>query len=258
MARVTTGKPAGDYSIRSVERVCDILELLSNSPDGESLSALAAVTGLPKSSVFRYLATLEGRGFVERDEAGNRFRLGVAISRLRAEEAERLLERARPVLDDLRDDLGETVNMGRLDGNRVVYVAIAESRQAVRMAVSPGDTEMLHCTALGKVLAAQLPDERVREILRQEGLPRRTDRTLTSAKAFLAELADVRSLGYAIDDEENEPGGVCVAVAIPSRAGYALSLSAPVNRMSIDQARALAGRLSEVAEALVPEPRAVD
>jgi IclR family acetate operon transcriptional repressor len=84
-------------------------------------------------------------------------------------------------------------------------------------------------------------------------MPKQTPKTLTSIKAFLAELDRVRAQGYAIDDEENQPGGVCVAVPVPRQPGYALSLSAPASRLTADQARVVSGRLAEVAEALAPE-----
>lgn len=238
------------YSIRSVERVCDILNLLGESADGVSLIEVAKATGLPKSSAFRYLATLEARRYVERDAVSGDFRLGLAINALQARELERLIQRARPYLEALRDELGETVNLGRLDGTRVVYLDIVESPRAMRLAARAGDHDFLHSTALGKAIGAHLPEARVREILAAEGMPSFTPRTMGDPEDYLKALEQVRRRGYSVDDGENEPNARCVAVGIPGRAEEAISVSAPGARLTRDAVPTVARRLAEVARRL--------
>jgi IclR family acetate operon transcriptional repressor len=238
------------YSIRSVQRVCDILDLLQESPDGILLQEVAKVTGLPKSSAFRYLVTLESRRYVERVDE-NRFRLGLAFLPLQARQLDMLAQRARPHLERLRDEFEETINLGLLDGSKVIYLDIVESPRSVRLAARRGDRDMIHSTALGKAIASELPEEQVRRILASAGLPRLTPRTITDAKVYFAALDEVRARGYAVDDEENEPDGRCVAVPIRgTRMSAALSLSAPASRFPSDRVELVASALREVAAKL--------
>ena len=245
----------GNYSIRSVQRVCDILDLVQAHPNGLSLVDFAAATDLPKSSVFRYLSTLEGRGYVERNEKGD-YRLGLSLS---GERLETLTRRLTPQLLRLRDQFGETVNLGMLDGSRVAYLEIVESKASIRNAPRPGEREYIHCTALGKVLAASRPREYVEAILRQEGMAPRTVNTITDVSAYLDELELTRQRGYALDDEENEIGGRCIAIAVPrTKLPVAISISAPVGRLPLEDvpqwASTLLAMIDKVADlASVPD-----
>jgi IclR family acetate operon transcriptional repressor len=237
-----------NYSIRSVQRVCDILDLVQANHDGLSLMDFAQATELPKSSVFRYLATLESRGYVERTEAGD-YRMGLALN---GDRIDTLTRRLTPQLVHLRDTLGETVNLGMLDGTRVAYLEIVESRASIRNAPRPAEREYLHATALGKVLAAQQPVELVESILRQEGMPPQTANTITNVPDYLVELDRVRAQGYALDNEENEIGGRCVAVLVPrTTLPVAVSLSAPTSRLTVEAAaevaRVIAGVIGRAA-----------
>lgn len=236
-----------NYSIRSVQRVCDILDLVQANPDGLSLMAFAQATELPKSSVFRYLATLEGRGYVERNADGD-YRIGLALS---GDRIDTVARRLLPQLMHLRDTLGETVNLGLLDGTRVAYLEIVESRASIRNAPRAGEREVIHATALGKVLAAQMPESAVESILQQEGMARLTEHTITTVPEFMAELERVRGQGYAVDDEENEIGGRCIAVAVPRMTlPVAVSLSAPTSRLPREEVPRIAATLmSAVARA---------
>jgi IclR family transcriptional regulator, acetate operon repressor len=242
------------YGIRAVLRVLDILDFLQGAPGGMALQPLADAVRLPKSSVFRYLSTLEARGYVERDAATGFYRLGRAFMPSRALHLEVLTARARPLLAALRDRFGETCNLGILDGNRVAYLEIVESPKAMRLAARKGDRDPIHSTALGKAIAAHLPAEQVRAILTAEGLPRRTGRTITSLDAFLRELAVVREQGFAMDNGENEEDGCCVAVPVPdSGVPVAISVSAPAQRFALDLVEQVAGALRETAGRLAAE-----
>jgi IclR family acetate operon transcriptional repressor len=244
----------GGYSIRAVQRVCDLLDLLQQEPAGASLARAAEVTKLPKSSAFRYLVTLEQRRYVERDPVTGDYRLGLALLPMQARQLDVLTRRARPYLDRLQADFGETTNLGLLDGNRVVYLDIVESPHAMRLVASKGHRDPLHSTALGKAIAAQLPVEQVRAILRTEGMPRHTDRTITTQREYLAQLDVVRERGYAIDDGENEVGARCVGVAVPSgNLPLALSIAGPAARLTTERVPEIAERLRAVAGELAGE-----
>jgi IclR family transcriptional regulator, acetate operon repressor len=234
------------YHIRAVQRVCDILDLLQDASTGVALPDVAEVTGLPKSSAFRYLVTLEARRYVERDPDTGNYRVGLAFLPLRARQFELLARRLRPALETLRDRFEETINLGLLDSDRVIYLSILESPRSVRLAARSGDRDPIHSTALGKAIAAHLPVERVRQILAAEGMPRLTERTITDVEDYLNELQQVRESGFSVDDGENELDGRCVAVPLlGSRLPAAVSLSAPAVRLPPAQVGEVARAIAE-------------
>lgn len=246
----STGTSA--YSIRAVERVCDVLDLIQRQPEAFTLAEVVAATNLPKSSAFRYLATLEARGYVARDAVTGQVRIGPSLLPLQDQQMEVLADRARPLLEQLRDRFEETVNLGVLQGSTVAYVEILESRRSMRLAARRGDRDPLHCTALGKAIATQLPPDRVRGILEAEGMPARTPQTITDVEDYLADVKSAAERGYALDNGENESDGRCLAV--PVRDGplpAALSLSAPASRFPLSDVDTVAAALRDVADELV-------
>ncbi|MEU6646088.1 IclR family transcriptional regulator [Saccharomonospora sp. NPDC046836] len=244
-----------DYTVRAVERVCSILNLLQQSIDGVSLIEVGQATELPKSSAFRYLWTLEAHRYVERDAQTGLYRLGLGFVGMQSRHLEVLRERARPWLEELRDEFEETTNLGILDGDQVIYVDIVESRHKVRLAASRGERDPLHSTALGKAIASQLPDARVRDLLARTGMEQHSDNTITSAEAFHDELAKVRRLGYAVDNGENAPDGRCVAAPLlGTQLPAALSISAPAARFTLKDVEKAAKRLLEVAQQITTGP----
>ena len=239
------------YPIRSVDRVCDILDALANSQSGVTLTAVAEAVSLPKSSAFRYLSALEARHYVERDPESVTYRLGPAFRPQYSHRVSRLIEFARPELERLRDSHGESTNLGILDGTMVVHSVVCESRHTMRLAARVGDREHVHATALGKAMCAQLPPERVRSILDAAGMPALTSAAITDPDAFRRELDRVRDQGYAVDDEENQPDGRCVAVSIPRLPFPAgISVSAPASRFRAADVAPTAARLHRIAAAL--------
>jgi IclR family acetate operon transcriptional repressor len=245
------------YSIRAVHRVCEILDLLQQAPRGAALLDVAKATRLPKSSAFRYLATLERRRYVERDPVTGSYRAGSAFLPLRAHEPELLARRARSHMERIRDQLEETINLGMLEGNRIIYLEIVESHRSMRLAARRGDRDPVHATALGKAIAAHLPERRVRAILEAEGMARLTPHTLTTLDAYQAELAATRERGYALDDGEHEIDGRSVAVPVlGSNLPAAVSYSAPATRFPLDRAEEVAAVLREIAAGVAGELRA--
>ena len=149
---------------------------------------------------------------------------------------------ARPVLEQLRRETDETVNLAVPVDGRVAYIDIVESSQGLRMAASVGRTDESHATALGKAMLSWMPSDAVSEVVMARGLARKTDRTITDEATLSRELRAVRERGYAVDDEENELGARCVAAPILGPAGTviaAVSVSGPSTRMPIDRLDAL-------------------
>lgn len=244
------------YPIRSVDRVCDILDTLANAADGVTLTEVAEATGLPKSSAFRYLSALEARHYVERSHDAVTYRLGLAFRPQHTRGIARLAELARPALQRLRDKLDETTNLGVLDGTSVVHSVVCESPQMMRLAARVGERGYVHATALGKAMAAGLSDDRVQSLVAVSGMPSFTDSTITDPELLRAELEKVRSQGYAVDEEENQVGGRCVAVAVPGLGfAAAVSVSAPATRFPPSQVPTVARALQRVAKDLSRQMR---
>ena len=244
------------YPIRSVDRVCDILDTLANAPAGVTLTEVADATALPKSSAFRYLSALEARHYVERGHDAGTYRLGLAFRPQHTRGVARLAELARPALERLRDKLGETTNLGLLDGTSVVHSVVCESPHMMRLAARVGERGYVHATALGKAMAAALPEDRVRALIDVAGMPSFTKATITDLPTLLTELEQVRQQGYAVDERENQDEGRCVAVTIPGLGfAAAVSVSAPAARFDVDAVPTVARALRKVARDLSKQMR---
>jgi IclR family acetate operon transcriptional repressor len=123
--------------------------------------------------------------------------------------------------------------MALLDGDEVVYVAQVPSRHSMRMFTEVGRRVLPHSTGVGKALLAYLPPTEVRSLLARTGMPAATEKTITDPDVFLAELDRIRTLGYAIDDNEQEIGVRCLAVTVPdSPTAAAISISGPAGRVT--------------------------
>ncbi|HEY8533736.1 MAG TPA: IclR family transcriptional regulator [Micromonospora sp.] len=239
----------GFQPVKSAGRALDVLEALAESPGRRSLVELSRDLGIPKSSLHGILRTLAYRGWVETDETGTRFGLGiralhVGAAYLTADDVVGLVSGA---LDELARRFGETVHLGRLDGAYVVYLAKRESVHPLRLYSAVGRRLPAHATALGKVLLAQRNDA---EDLVTWPLPALTPHTITDRDRFRAELAIVRERGYAVDREESTEGIVCFAVALPLRTPPtdAISMSVPVARLAPEREPELVAALRQAAE----------
>ena len=248
----TSAETPNTYPIRAVERVCDILDLLQRSREGVSLPDVSAVTSLPKSSAFRYLSALEGRNYVEHDEQSALYRVGLAFQPHNTRQLEAFLGQASGPLRRLRDDTGETTNLGTLDGPMVVHSLVFESSQMMRLAARVGDRAPIHSTAMGKAMAADLPEERVLAMLNAVEMTPFTDTTVTTTDAYMSALEVVRKQGYAVDELENQSDGRCVAVALRGMPfSCAISVSAPAQRLTRDKVPGVVKQLRRIGLQLV-------
>ena len=211
------------YQVRSVSRAVEILEHLAQAADGLTVTEVARAVGGSKSSAFSTLQTLEAHGLVSCQGEGalRRYRLGLALARLgeKAIEQVSLRDVALPVLRELT---GETRLAARVavprDGFAVI-VGRVDAPDAVRFDLHMGYQEPPHCTGLGKAILAEMPEERAKGIIESHGLPARTSRTITDPTALLADLAEIRRRGYAVDDEEDAEGIFCVGAAVRDHRG---------------------------------------
>jgi DNA-binding IclR family transcriptional regulator len=229
--------------IESADRVLRVLESFDPGERDVSLGEIAERVALPKSSVHRLLATLIGHGLVERDPATRRYRLGIRLFELgSAAIHERGLHRAaHPALEQLSSSTGETCHLAVLSGTEAVYVYKLDGPSSIIMSSRVGGRAPCHATSIGKALAAWGGEDLLRA-LRARPLRRHTPRTITTAKAFEAELVRVREQGYALDLEEFEEGLRCVAAPVrdhSARVVAALGIAGPRRRFEDDHLDAL-------------------
>lgn len=221
-------------NLRSVARAVRSLELIAEA--GElGVTELGRQLDVHKATASRLVATLAEGGLVERDPVTEKYRLGFGLIRLAgvAMSGLDLVRTARPLLEELAERTRETVNLGVLSGDAVVYVDQVSGSNAIVSVNWVGRRSALHCSSNGKVLLAYLPeDERSRALA--QPLDRATPKTIVDPKALASQLREVRVRGYAQTLEELEVG--LNAVAAPVRRGdgevvAALSVSGPAFRM---------------------------
>jgi IclR family transcriptional regulator, acetate operon repressor len=242
--------------VQSLERAFAILETMADAGGVISLSQLASDAELPLPTIHRLVRTLVDLGYV-RQEASRQYSLGPRLIRL-GETTSRMVGRwARPHMERLAHELGESVNLAMLDGDQVVYVGqVMASRNSMRMFTEVGRRVLPHSTGVGKAIMAELDPADVRALLARTGMPARTEHTITDPDEFVAELARTRQRGYALDEGEQEVGVRCVAVAVPdSPQPLALSVSGPLPRMTEDFVARATGPLHDAADAISREMR---
>lgn len=244
-----------------VGKLLQILECLDQAPDGLLLREIVNSTGINKSTAYRFLAHLEGAGYVFRDPDGY-YMVGPKLAKLGngATYQATLCRTSAGILEKLRTDTGETVNLAVLDGTEILYLSVFESLNTFRMVSEVGTRRPLYCTALGKAILAFLPAEQQRKVISGIRFESFSDHTLNSAEELGKELMKTHRRGYAIDDEEAVAGARCVAVPILSRerkiiAG--ISISGPVVRVTKRQVPELAEMLRAAAEEIALRLRVI-
>ncbi len=227
------------YRIRAVERALELMEAFSIAEPELSLKQLSGRLGLNTSTVFRLLATLQARGYVEHSREQGRYRLGPAClgpSSVYLAQAD-LRRRLAPLLVALRDDCRETVHLATLDRRHmeVVYLEKIEGLLPIGLMGSRvGGRSPAYCTGLGKAMLAYEPPEAVGAFYEALGLPSHTPQTIAAPEDLAQELAEIRRRGYALDDAEHEPGVSCVAAPVWNHRREvvgAISVAGPAERV---------------------------
>jgi IclR family KDG regulon transcriptional repressor len=241
MARVPQSKTSKfPYRVQVLDRALAALEVLAARSSECSLVEICTTLKLHKSTAHRLMMVLEQHRLVDKNPDTGRYRLGLKLFEFgsKAIGALDLRRHAKPYLDRLQRDLGETVFFCLLDDGQVFYIEKIESQQSVRTGCTVGSRAPAYCTAVGKAMLAELTEAEVNEIIRRWGLKAITPNTITTASALKAELRTIRSRGYAIDNEEKEPGLRCVSAAVRGDSGKllaALSVSGPAFRLTKDR-----------------------
>lgn len=211
--------------VRAVIRAFCIIEALAkNDGQPKGIQELAFLTNLTKGTVHRLISTLVDLGYVDKNPTG-KYGLGLKITSLSAVILNHLqvANVAQGELDLLSKQTELTAHMGIIDNNDLLYLAKANSNLSIQTASYVGQRSYLHSTSLGKAICAYLPPDRVRKSLIEKGMPKNTDKTITTIDDYFNELEHVRENGYAIDNEENEKYVRCVAAPIFDHSGNVIA-----------------------------------
>jgi DNA-binding IclR family transcriptional regulator len=241
-----------ESSVGTLARGLDVLELFASTSPELSQKEISEALRLPMPTVHRLVAVLTERGWLDRAPNSRRLRLGLEMARLVPAllAGMRLPELARPHLLRLAAEVQETVNVAILEGAEVVYVLSETADRLLTSRVSVGWRLPAHCTALGKCLLAQLPEDLARVTLGDEPYERRTEHTLTTWTQLAGEIAVIRTEGAALSEEEYEIGLVSIALPlswIDGAGPAAINVSLPAARATAEARRHLTRRLRRAA-----------
>lgn len=233
-----------------------VIETFGAERPRQSISEVAAASGLDRATARRCLLTLAHHGYADYD--GKFFTLTPRVLRLGTAclATMPLPQIVQPFLDELSERVGQSSSVSILDGDEIVYVARAAQKRVMSIALMPGSRLPAYCTSMGRVLLAALPETEAARILGPGPLRRRTARSLTDPQSVLAELSRVRAQGHALNDQEVEDGLRSIAVPILNARGRTVaalnigaSTSVPLEEMT--------GRYLEALRDVQGRPRAI-
>ena len=252
------GAQGGDGT---VGKALDVLDRVARAGRPVRFSDLLAEGGYPRATLHRLLRSLTHQGMLAFVPERQTYGLGVRLVRIAhaAWAQSSLGPIARPVLDRLSAEVGETIHLAELHDGQVLYVDKRNAARPVDMVSQAGKVGPAYCTGVGKAMLAHLGGPALEDALTRQSFHRFTPATLTEPAALMADLAAVRSRGYALDREEHEAGIICVAVPILTRSGRmigALSVTSTTARIGLAALERLAPLLSRAAEAIAAEAEA--
>ena len=226
-----------NYIIQSVAHALDVLEEFRGDHDELGVTELSKKLKLHKNNVFRILATLQSRSYIEQNKTNDNYRLGIKCLELGQTFIRQrgLLRQAQPILHELAEGSGETSYISILRSNDVVYLDAVETTSTVRVISRVGLHMPVHATAAGKVLIAFESEDELRKRFHGSELPRFTKNTITGTEDLLKNLETVRGREYATDLEEFEDGLRCIAGPVRDytrKVIAAISVSGPAHRLS--------------------------
>ncbi len=234
---VNTAKPgnSGKYCIKVLQKAFRLLELFSEEVQELSAAEITKRLRYNKTTAFRLISNLEEEGYLDQDPETNKYRLGMKLFFLGnlLRPSRYLKEVAKPLLQKLSKESGETVHLAVLHKGEALYVDKVESKRAVRVVVSQVGRKLpAHCTGVGKILLAYLPAGQVQEIVAKKGLTFFTQNTITTHDQLRDELDRIAGQGFAYDNEEIEIGLKCVGapIFVDKHVVAALSVSVPRER----------------------------
>ena len=238
------------YYLRSIGRALDVLDCFDGTAP-LALKEISASTGLPESTLFRVLLTLEKHGYLEQAVDGTyqlapKLRFGWLI-----EEANALKVRARPELERLANQFNETASVAYLYDDRIHVLDSIETFHEIRMSNRIGRVLPPHCSAMGKVITAFQDRHLADRILEVYGLTPRTEHTIVDRQKLFTEFEEARRTGIAADREESIRGGICFGAAMRNDGQpvvAAISISTPTTRMTPELEKSIKAAVLESAD----------
>ncbi|SLM64775.1 MULTISPECIES: glyoxylate bypass operon transcriptional repressor IclR [Dickeya] len=247
-------QPAGQ--VQSLTRGLTLLESIARANGSIALTDLAQQAGLPNSTTHRLLTTMQQQGFVRQVGDLGLWTIGTQAFIVGSSflQSRNLLTLVHPMLRRLMEDSGETVNLAVLDSTdyQAIIIDQVQCRALMRMSAPIGGKLPMHASGAGKAFLAQLPEEKITQLLHRKGLHSYTAHTL-GAQTLKDNLAAIRRQGYALDDEEHALGLRCVAACILDEhheAFAAISISGPVSRMTNDRLTELGALVIKAAKTI--------
>jgi IclR family transcriptional regulator, KDG regulon repressor len=242
----------------TVGKALDVLDMVAMAGRPMRFTELLASGQYPKATMYRFLQTLTNQGMLAYDPDRQSYALGVRLVRLAhaAWAQSSLAPIARPWIDALSSEVGETIHLAQMDQAQVLYVDKRHATRAVEMFSQAGKVGPAYCTGVGKAMLAFLPPDVQARAIDRQSFHRFTPNTMTTREALIADLQVIRKRGYAFDNEEHEPGIICVALPILTHTGRvmgALSVTSTTARSNLGALGLLAPRVTETANAIAKE-----
>lgn len=239
--------------IQSVGRAFSILEQFNSVERELGVTVLAERVGLHKSTCFGLLHTLQRLGYIRQNEENGKYCLGVKAFELgqRYIQGQDLRLLAAPALRKLMEETQETVHLVVLEGTKAIYIDKVEGPHSMTISSRLGKQARMHCSGVGKVLLAHMPEEARNKVIATLEMTRNTERTITDKRVLVEHLRQIREQGYGFDDEEIEAGLCCVAAPVfnaRNQAIAAVSISGPSVRLMRDKLKSVTQKVQEAAQ----------
>ena len=225
------------YWVTSVQKCFRIIEALSEY-QGVGVSELAVRVGMDRSAVYRFLATLKDLGYVNEENSNYRVSYRIFELGMRWANAIEIKKVALPFMYDLSKRHNETVNLGMLVDDHVIFIEKIEPISRLRTDLVVGFRFALYCTAQGKAILAHLPADMQAGLMDRMGLKPLCPNTITDKNKLLSQLKEIKARGYSIDQQEFDPHIVCIGAPVFTFGNYpmhAISLAGPVSRMPCER-----------------------
>lgn len=247
-----------NYKVPNLEKGLAVLEYLSLCPKGKSLQEIKLALDISQTTAYRILNTMVRLEYLSYAEESKRYRLSMKLLNLgyRSLNEHSLLEIVIPYLSELRDLVKETACFGVLGDQKGIFVEQAQGHHTFRFVLSPGKPFELHCSAPGKAIMAYLPNAVRNRYLSYMEFKRYNERTITNREAYLKELNEVYRQGFALDNEEEMTGVICIGAPILNYTGYpcgSIWISGPKDRLTPQAVPASAEQIKEIARKISSE-----
>jgi DNA-binding IclR family transcriptional regulator len=244
--------------IQSIDRALQVLELFSLEKPEWGVTEISKALNIYKSNVHNVLTTLAEKGFVIKDSNTDKYKLGIKFFELGSIVIKNMDLRkiAHPYMEKLLKEFNETVHLGILVEGEILSIEQEESGQSLSPRIFIGKRAPLHCTGVGKAIMAYLPKDKFSFTIKEMGLIRYTENTISNEEELEKELEKIREQGYAVDNMEHEEGVRCVAGPIRDYTGKvsaSLSVSGPAFRINENNIPNIAKKVKEYCDYISKE-----